>query len=264
MARTKHKRANRRKPAVLSRTLSGIPWRAVGLVVTAAVLFESGFWMVHWLRSPHTLPLRTVRIEGDLRHLSAAQLQKVVAPVATGGFFNVDVDAVRQAAQSLPWVESASVRRVWPDTLQLKVVEQKPIARWNKHSLINTHGAVFTPPADTIPTDLPQLEGPAGLEPAVLKQYRAMENALAPLGLTIAQAVEDQRRAWDLRLSDGVELKLGRADALPRLMRFVRIYPAVLAGHVSRLVSVDMRYSNGFAVRWDQQESALAVRKAEG
>ncbi|MEJ2687268.1 MAG: cell division protein FtsQ/DivIB [Gammaproteobacteria bacterium] len=264
MARTKHKRARRRKPSTLSRTLSGIPWRAVGLVVMAAVLFESGFWTVRWLRNPHTLPLRTVRIEGNLRHLSAARLQKVVAPVATGGFFNVNVDAVRRAAQSLPWVESASVRRVWPDTLQLKVVEQKPIARWNKDSLINTQGAVFTPAAKTVPTGLPQLKGPAGLEPAVLKQYRAMDKALAPLGLTIAQLVEDQRRAWALRLSNGVELKLGRGETFPRLLRFVRIYPAVLAGHVSRLVSVDMRYSNGFAVRWDQRESALAVRKAEG
>ncbi|MGA7802600.1 MAG: cell division protein FtsQ/DivIB [Gammaproteobacteria bacterium] len=248
----------------MARIWSGIPWRAVGLVVTAALLLESGFWAVRWLRNPHTLPLRTVRIEGDLRHLSAGQLQKVVAPVATGGFFGVNVDAVRRAAESLAWVDQVSVRRMWPDTLQLKVTEQRPIARWGKAALINPRGVVFTPPANTVPAGLPQLEGPKGLEPAVLQQYRAMTKALAPLGLKIAQLVEDQRRAWDLRLTDGVELKLGRADAYPRLLRFVRIYPKVLAGHVSRLVSVDMRYSNGFAVRWDQQESVLAVRKAEG
>lgn len=230
----------------------------------AAVLFESGFWTVRWLRNPHTLPLRTIRVEGDLRHLSVAQLQKAVAPVATGGFFSVDVEAVRRAAKSLAWVNTASVRRVWPDTLQLDVTEQQPIARWGRDELINGHGALFAPPADTIPEGLPQLEGPKGLEPAVFKQYRAMTQALAPLGLKIAQLVEDQRRAWMLRFSNGVELKLGRARAYPRLLRFVRIYPTVLAGHIARLVSVDMRYSNGFAVRWDQQESALAIRKVEG
>jgi cell division septal protein FtsQ len=30
----------------------------------------------------------------------------------------------------------------------------------------------------------------------------------------------------------------------------VRVYPAILAAANGRLVAVDLRYSNGFAVRW--------------
>jgi cell division protein FtsQ len=62
----------------------------------------------------------------------------------------------------------------------------------------------------------------------------------------------DNRRAWHLQLAGGVQLELGRADAWKRLQRFVVAYPSVFAGRLAELQRVDLRYSNGFSVYWQQ------------
>ena len=49
-----------------------------------------------------------------------------------------------------------------------------------------------------------------------------------------------------------VELDLGRADTRRRLQRFVQAWPGVFVDRVDELQRVDLRYSNGFSVRWQQ------------
>jgi cell division septal protein FtsQ len=39
--------------------------------------------------------------------------------------------------------------------------------------------------------------------------------------------------------------------------RFVKVYPAILASAEGRLTAVDLRYSNGFAARWQAPETAV-------
>ncbi|HEY9197744.1 MAG TPA: cell division protein FtsQ/DivIB [Gammaproteobacteria bacterium] len=216
-----------------------------------------------WLRNPTNMPLRSVHIEGELRKLSREQLQTALAGTVRGGFFTVNVEAVRRAAESLPWVESATVRRVWPDRLQLQVVEQRAAARWGEDGVLNMRGQLFKPDAATIPAKLPQLDGPKELRRRVMENYIAMTATLAPIGRRVQALRLDQRRAWVLTLDSGVELKLGRDDALERVGRFVRVYATLFAARETELKTVDLRYSNGFAVRWDRSPET-AGQQQEG
>ncbi|MFA7592588.1 MAG: cell division protein FtsQ/DivIB [Thiohalobacteraceae bacterium] len=230
--------------------------------VTSLALFAAALtWGVTWLRDPHTLPLRSVRIEGEFRKLSSEQLQAAIAASTQGGFFTVDVEAVRRAAEALPWVASASVRRIWPDGLRLHVVEQRAVARWGETGLLNTHGQLFEPAAETLPGHLPRLDGPDALRRRVMEQYIAITGALVPIGRRVAILHIDDRRAWQLTLDDGIELQLGRDDTLVRVQRFVRVYPQLFAVRETELKTVDMRYSNGFAVRWDQPQQTAGEQK---
>lgn len=231
--------------------------RVTSLVVLAVALA----WGVMWLRDPHNMPLRSVRIEGEFRKLSSDQLQAAIATSTQGGFFSVDVDEVRRAAEALPWVASASVRRVWPDGLRLHVVEQRAAARWGGAGLLNMSGQLFEPMAETIPQHLPRLSGPEELRRRVMEQYIAITNALAPIGRRVAALSTDDRRAWRLTLDDGVELQLGRDDTLERVTRFVQVYPQLFAVREAELKTVDMRYSNGFAVRWDRTRQTAGEQK---
>jgi len=160
-------------------------------------------------------------------------------------------------------VEMVTVRRVWPDTLKLRVVEQRAAARWGDKAVLNRQGLVFTPDAASIPKRLPQLSGPEELRRRVLEMYIAMTGTLAPIGRRVEQLQLDNRRAWLLKLDNGVELKLGRDEAIERLQRFVRVYPTVFAEREAELNAVDLRYSNGFAVRWDRTPKT-AGQKQEG
>jgi cell division protein FtsQ len=213
--------------------------------------------MLEWMKDPHKWPVGSVRIEGDFRHLTNMELQQAVAPLAATGFFVVDVSEIQAKLQAMAWVDQVSVRRVWPDRLNIEVREQQPVARWGATSLINARAEVFTPEHDVALTSLPQLAGPDGYAQRVLQMHRSMQALLRPLQLEVSDLSLDARRAWRVRLSNGLTLAVGRSHPLQRVARFVKVYPAILAAADGRLTAVDLRYSNGFAAHWQATEAAV-------
>ncbi len=207
------------------------------------------YWSVVALTDPKLLPLKVVRTDGKFRYMQRQDLEQAVANLTRGGFLTVDVAAIRDRARSLPWVDQVSVRRVWPDSLQLWVEEQVPLSRWQKDAMLNVRGEVFRPKAGAIPSGFPRLSGPDGSEKELAKYYLAIKNRLGSLGLSINAMVMDERRAWTMRLSSGAVIRLGSKDLEDRLARFHSIYP-LLQADKRQIKEVDLRYTNGFAVTW--------------
>ncbi len=236
-----------------ARTLSGL-----ALITLLAVLLNLG---MQWLSDPYRFPLNVVEVKGDFRYLDRGQLQSAIAGHTQSGFFTVDVAAVCAAAEQLPWVYAAKVRRVWPDILRLQIEEQQPVARWGEQGFLNRFGESFIPGESIAAGELPGLAGPAGQESRVLDQYRQAARLLAPLGMQISRLELDGRRALRLQLEGGVQLELGRVSTWQRLQRFARAYPAVFDGRMDELQSVDLRYSNGFSVHWRRVLPAGAGEK---
>ena len=216
---------------------------------------------VQWLQDPYRFPLRMVKITSKPHHLEKDELQQALAPYVRGGFFTVDVTGIHDAVEALPWVYRATVRRDWPDRLIVSFVEQEPVAHWGKDALLNRHGEIFVPRKLPDKLALPFLSGPEGHERTVLEEYRRCKQTLSPLGLHIARIELNERRAWRIGLDNAVQLELGRVDTALRLQRFVRTFPEVFAGHLDALKSVDLRYSNGFSVYWQQAGSGARSSK---
>jgi cell division protein FtsQ len=227
-----------------TRTLSGL--LLLGMLAAATLLG------VRWFTDPYRFPLGVVEVKGDFRYLQKEQLQAAVAPHATGGFFTVDVVAIRAAAEALPWVYKASVQRVWPETLRVQIEEQQPVARWHGQGFLNRYGEAFFPEQARLDIELPWLDGPDGQEQRVLERYRQVSASLAPLALQVERLQVDGRRAWEVQLAGEVVLKLGRTQPWQRLQRFVRAWPGVFEDRLAELRTVDLRYSNGFSVVWQQ------------
>lgn len=202
--------------------------------------------------------LRSVSIEPapgtELEYVSSALLRTSVLPRMRGGFFTVDLDAVRTGFESVPWVRRATVRRIWPNKLQVSVEEHRPMALWGDGRLVNTHGELFTANLDEAEENgpLPQLSGPEGSHPSVLQRHSELMRLLAPLERKPVSVVLSERHAWSVRLDDGTTLLLGREQGLAlesRVARWVAAYPRVRARLERQPEVIDMRYPNGFAVR---------------
>lgn len=202
-----------------------------------------------------TFPVKHVTIEGDLPHTDRDALVQAVTPFVSGNFLNVDVASIRAAGEAQPWVKQIQVKRVWPDTLHLIVEEHNAVARWNEKGLVNTLGQVFYPTSQDFPKGLVQLHGPQGTSELMARRLVDMQKSLNQLGLVIAEVKMDKRRSWQLLFSDGLSLKLGRADSEQRLARFIEVFNGGLAQYKADMSGVDMRYTNGLAVEWkaDQQ-----------
>ncbi len=72
-------------------------------------------------------------------------------------------------------------------------------------------------------------------------------------GLRVAALQLRENQAWELSLTNGIQLQLGKRDMEKRLLRFCRAYPTVFADKPEQLARVDLRYARGMAVQWIQQ-----------
>lgn len=224
---------------------------AVVLVALPVVAVVEG-WMggEHW-------PLRTLRVQGALVRVDRAQLQAAVLPHARRGFFAVDLGAVQDAVDALPWVERAEVRKHWPDVLEVRIVEHRPFARWGATRLLSEHGRLFPVGKLQVPPGLPLLDGPEGRVPEVVALYNQAREQLAGAGGVLGVAL-DPRGSWSITLADGTRVVLGRNDPGTRLARFAPMLPQLLAQNPQRrLVRADLRYTNGFALTWAKADSPI-------
>jgi len=197
--------------------------------------------------------LRTIVIEGDLERVQRREIIDALQGRLRGTFFTVDLEAVRSLFEGIPWVRRAELRRKWPDCLEVRIEEQVALARWGqgkKTQLVNAQGELFRGASDS---PLPALAGPAGTEGDVARRFLAFRDLLAPLGLEPQQVLLSSRMAWQLKLSNGLTVQLGRDSdrdqVEERLARFVSVFPQTPAMSRQRFDYVDLRYPNGFAVR---------------
>ena len=212
----------------------------VGITVLACTLVGG-----HWLLRSSLFPMRVVEVTTPLNRASAEELKAVLARYAAGNFFAAHIDEVRAAAEQVPWVRRASVRRVWPDRLEVAIEEHVAFARWGAEGLVNVQGERFAAASDA---ELPLFIGPPGTEADIARRYSRFAELLAPLGSSLERVVLSSRHGWQLRLANGMQITLGRdVDAADeRLGRFVEAYAR---GANGRAEVVDLRYPNGFAVR---------------
>jgi cell division protein FtsQ len=201
------------------------------------------------LLRPDLFPLREITVRGALLHTSAAQIEQATRGTLSGNFFSVDLAAVRESIEQLPWVRQVIVRRVWPDGLEVSIEERVALARWGDNALVDSYGERFDGQSSAA---LPTFIGPPGSEADVTRHYRRFAALLAPLRDPPVRVVLTPRYAWQLRLRSGLRVMLGRdAGELPveaRLARFVAAYPQTLAKLPQRHEYVDLRYPNGFAL----------------
>ncbi len=207
------------------------------------------YWSVTLVTDPALLPLKVVRADGKFRYMQRQDLEQAVADLTRDGFLTVEVAAIRDRARILPWADQESVRRAWPDSLQLWVEEHVPLSRWQGQAMLNMRGEVFRPKVGSIPSGFPLLSGPDGSEKELARNYLSIKVRLGSMGLDVEEIKMDERRAWSIKLNSGAVIRLGNKDLEHRLARFYSIYP-LLQADKRQMKQVDLRYTNGFAVTW--------------
>ncbi|MES2257819.1 MAG: cell division protein FtsQ/DivIB [Pseudomonadota bacterium] len=233
----------------LNASASGI-FAAVALVCASA-----GVW---WISQRPMFDLRSIRIEtidqAELRHVNHLTLRAGTLGRIKGNFFTTNLEAVRLAFESVPWVRRASVRREWPDQLIVALEEHDALGTWGEDGrLLSTKGDVFTANLAEAEEDheLPAFSGPEGSEKEVLARFAELRTWFAPAKLVPEALDLSSRYAWTVKLDNGMSVALGREQTRTtlkeRVERLVSIYPQ-LASRLPQIETIDMRYQNGLAL----------------
>lgn len=228
-----------------SRVNVSLWFNRVLILCSAAVVLVAGLKGALIVQS---LPVQRISVSGELEHTQAQAVQDMVEPALAGGFLKADLQQIRRQLESLPWIYEAGVRRRWPASLEIHVVEETPIARWGDSGFLNHQGGIFHSARGGEWDVLPLLTGPQGSAPALMTKYQRLLGFLAPLNLSVTQLSVDARGQMEAVLASGMQLNLGGEDFLARMRRFVTLYERELAPRQGEVERVDLRYASGVAV----------------
>lgn len=236
-----------------SRTAAG-GMLGLALLATAAACTWQGL-------QPSEAGMQRLYIVGSPQHVDDREIIAAARKYLDSGFFDVDIKALKQAVETLPWVAQAQIYRHWPSGLIIKVREHQPVAVWGDSAVLAKDGSVFRPPEGDLPSGLPTLVGPERAREEMWKKLSALRKALAPLDASIARVDLSRRGSWSVVLADGLELRLGRMHIIHRAERFAAYGPAAIGDALATAGYVDLRYDNGFAVGGTRAASGNKGRK---
>ena len=217
---------------------------------------------IYWVSGPvakvFERPIKSVVVEGDFNFITKQRATELIGNEIDGDFLQLDLMQLKNALLTDPWVEKVTLNRRWPDTLVVKISEQKPIARWGD-GFLNQRGEIVLINDASKLSGLPWLQGSEADAPEILQQYQDLSQLLRSRGLEVLALKCDNKKSWRLTIKNHVEIAFGRDQVMEKMRRFVTVYDTHLSNVWLDVKAIDLRYTNGVAVRW-VADSAMAKK----
>jgi cell division protein FtsQ len=227
-------------------------------IATAAFLSASGLYGAyvggHFPALVQSITARTgfavdqVRVSG---HHETSEID-ILGQLELDGWTSLigfDAEKARQRIAELPWVQSAAVRKVYPDEIEVRVEERKPFAIWQhgrELAIVEESGNVIAPFSSERHAILPLVIGLGAPEKAA--QFIKKVKSYPELASRIKGYIRVGERRWDLRLENGVTVKLpenGEVEAIEDILAMDKE-----SGVLSRdIAAVDMRLNDRLVIQ---------------
>jgi len=179
-----------------------------------------------------------------------------------------DVGAARARLESNPWIATATVQKLYPDRLQIAVIEREAFALWQQNGrvfVISDDGTVLEPYMAQHFTNLPLIVGQGAQLRA--KDFLALLARYPEIRNDVRASVLVAERRWNLRLRSGIDVRLPEADVEQALAQFMALNRSDKL--TSRdIVAVDLRTPGRVIVQLSDaaalaREEALKAKKAK-
>lgn len=239
-SKDKSKRKNKEK-----KRLRWILLRVVFLAIVGASL-----WGIWEYTKPENFPIKNVRIFATYDHVKKDSLQHAVSSYLSNGFFYLNVGGLKKRLLGFPWIYAVSVKREWPDTVLISIVEEKAMLQWGEDALVNHFGAIFSPEKSTFPKELPIIFGPKKHRAKIFDIFQKAEILVEPLDLRIKKMSLNSRHYWEILLSNDVMVYLKKEAPLDQMELLASLYRKITADRDYPPKSFDLRYQSGLAVKW--------------
>ena len=243
----KRKNKNRRV-GKQSADVTHIEMREIFKLASVALVVIVG---IYFVRGIEDVPIKTVMIDSTLHKVSKQDIRKVAANYVREGFFTINLSKFEHDLELIPWVYKASIKRKWPSKLLIEIEEQTPRFRWTGQSLLNKQASPFLVGDFDAYKNLPKLSGLAGREKYLAQLYRQYNERFRKLGLSIKSVEEDARYDKVITLMNGISISVGREKTSQQMERCLRSFVEFSDDERAAIASIDLRHSNGFAVRWN-------------
>jgi cell division protein FtsQ len=237
-------------------------WMAARTAMGMAVVAYAAWRGAALLAGAGSLRVAHVTVTGNHR-LSNGEVLSLLDGLSGRNILGLELDAWQERLQSSTWVEEATLRRVLPATVEVRIRERQPIAIGRVGSalyLVDAHGVVvdeYGPAYADL--DLPMVDGlgTASRGKGVMDEARVALAGRVIAGLASRPDLLDKVSLIDVRNAhdavvmlegDTALLRLGEEDFAERLQQYLDLGDA-LRERVAAIDYVDLRFPERLYVR---------------
>ena len=185
-----------------------------------------------------------------------------MSPSTTSLLF-LDVEQTRERLKSNPWIADATVLKLYPGELQIGIREREAFALWQKDgqvSVIADDGTVLEPYVAPRLIELPLVVG-RGAETRA-KEFLALLDRYPDLRASVRATVLVGERRWNLRLKNGIDVRLPETDIAPALERLVALDKEKTLT-TRDIVAIDLRLPDRVTVRLSEAAAQARIDAAK-
>ena len=192
--------------------------------------------------------IAAVNISGR-KHMTQDEVLAIGGVTGRRSLLFLDAADVRDRLKANPWIADATVLKLYPDRLSIEITERNAFALWQDHgqlSLIAADGAVLEPFVSRNFASLPLVVGKGGATRA--KDFLDLLAGYPQISNDVKAIVFVGERRWNLRLANGLDIRLpetGVQAALDRLVQLDR-EDRLLSRDI---VAIDLRLPDRVTVR---------------
>ncbi|MBC8210971.1 MAG: FtsQ-type POTRA domain-containing protein [Gammaproteobacteria bacterium] len=219
----------------------------VGLTLASTILMLS--IMLH---GKVLLPIERIKISGEFKQLNSDLIERQLSVYLGQDFFSVDIQSIQHLIGQQPWVQTVSIKRIWPNLLQVNVREKKAFARWDDDQLLSTQAEIFSARVADF-ASLPKINGYSGKTAELLRSYLNLQRQLVGLNIVVTEFREDSKGALSLLLNQTLKVNIGSEQSDMKIRHLIAVYPEQIKPKTEQIKYIDFRYSNGFAIAWKDE-----------
>jgi cell division protein FtsQ len=193
-------------------------------------------------------PIATVSITGE-KHLSRDEILAAAGVTTRSSLLFFDVADARARLLTNPWVAEATVQKLLPDRLVIAIAERAAFALWQKAGrvgVIAADGTVLEPSVMPRYAELPFVVG-TGAETRA-KEFLALLDRRPELRANVRASVLVAERRWNLRLRNGVDVRLPEFDVERTLDQLIALEGDVKLSDRD-ITAIDLRLPDRVTVR---------------
>ena len=247
------------------------------LIIGSLTFLYFLFLCYSWIISNNHFALKNVVIEvvnNDNPHIDTQEIQQAIKTTLNGTILSTDLKMMVELILDNPWVEHVVIRRVWPNTIVLRLQERRIIALWNNKYLISELGKVTKIPVSDyrkvekkLGCYLIKIEGPRNFLSKIVARAEITNNLLTTINKKLLHLRLTEQFSWEAKTTGGMTLRFGGDDLQEpmyyRLENFAKSY-SNLANKLAEkgigsteIQYVDLRYAKGFALKTRNKKTKI-------
>lgn len=229
------------------------PWKPMVWLLAPILVIAIFLSAKSWLNNASNLMITNVDVVGKLRYSDPDAIRAIVEPFVSTNLHLIDATLMEEELEFEPWIKSVAITKRWPTEVMIEVVEQTPVAFWGDDRLVNHLGEIFDATLESQKGIIPVLYHPEekGLE--MIERYKVVQQWMRSASIDsvgIGELIINARGAWQVRLTNGWLLEVGKIEQEKRIRRFLVAYKKELMDKEDKIKKIDLRYTNGLVVSW--------------